>query len=329
MLRSAVVTIVFACLIAACPSPAPELGYYDGPAPDPGTTPGEGSEGEGEPDEPQPDEPEPDEPQPDEPDEPQPDEPDPPPPDPPTPVEGCERVRVEGTGADPLNVRPTPDTSGTPVGTLAAGEIVAVLDVVEGAAVEGIITWYEIARADELTGFITGRYAACVSDAPPTPGDACGEGAEPTDWTWPMPDRHSVSQAYRNPSSYQTCGFHTGIDVGASVGDPVLAAASGRVVHVGPMWFNGASTGRGPYAIIVQHAPQLYSTYGHNERALVAVGDCVTGGQLIADAGTRGYSSGPHLHFEMVRGTDFTGDWQTPFAGVCGRYEDPLAYVTP
>ena len=57
-------------------------------------------------------------------------------------------------------------------------------------------------------------------------------------------------------------------DIGASVGDPVLAAASGRVIYVGPLWYNTATTGRGPYAIVVQHAPQLYSTYSHNERAV-------------------------------------------------------------
>lgn len=311
--------MVLLLLGAACSNTVPEVGYYDGPVTDP--VPGEGdgptpAEGEGE--EPAPDEPTPDEPTPDEPT-----------PDEPTPPPGCERVRVQGTGGDPLNVRPSPDTSGAPVGTLAAGEVVDVLDIVEGAAVEGVTTWYEIARADPLTGFITGRYAACVTDAPPDPDAACGEGGTPTDWTWPMPNRRSVSQAYRNPSSYQTCGFHTGIDVGASTGDPVLAAASGRVVHVGPMWFNGATTGRGPFAVIVQHAPGLYSTYGHNEEARVAVGDCVTGGQRIADAGSRGYSSGPHLHFEMVTGTDFTGSWQTPFEQACSHYEDPLDYVTP
>ncbi len=244
----------------------------------------------------------------------------------------CGRVRVTGTDGENLNVRAAALASSAVVGLLPADDTIAVLNTVEGGSVGGVTTWHEVERGS-LRGFVTSRFTTCVPNdpPPPPPGGSCGEGPVPAlgETTWPMPNRRSVAQRYRNPSSYQTCGFHTGIDIGARMNDPVLAMAPGKVIHVGPMWYNGATSGRGPYAIIIQHAPRFFSTYGHNESALVAVGDCVTAGQRIANAGTRGYSSGPHLHFEIVTGVDFTGDWRTPFRNACQTYRDPLAYTRP
>ena len=45
--------------------------------------------------------------------------------------------------------------------------------------------------------------------------------------------------------------------------------------------------------------------------------------------GNLGYSFGPHLHFEVLEGTSFTGSWQKPFNDACKRYRDPLSYVKP
>jgi murein DD-endopeptidase MepM/ murein hydrolase activator NlpD len=158
---------------------------------------------------------------------------------------------------------------------------------------------------------------------------ACGDGAKPTSYTWPVPSVHTICQGFKNPITYQTCKWHTGIDVCGSIGLTMVAIAPGRVVHVGYMWYNGATTGRGPYAIVLQHAPNFYSTYSHNNKALVKVGDCVTAGQKIAEMGSLGYSGGPHLHFEMIDGTAFTGNWSTPFNNACSYYVNPLSYIKP
>jgi hypothetical protein len=170
----------------------------------------------------------------------------------------------------------------------------------------------------------------CQQGACLKPG-TCGAGPKPVlgQTTWPVPTKKSLCQKFGNPISYQSCGFHTGIDVCTASGDPLLAIAAGKVVHVGYMWYSGASSGRGPYAVIIQHSPNFYSTYGHNQKALVKQGDCVTKGQKIAEVGSLGYSSGPHLHFEIVDGTPFTGSWQVPFNNACKYYVDPMKVIAP
>ncbi|MBW1806841.1 MAG: M23 family metallopeptidase [Deltaproteobacteria bacterium] len=164
----------------------------------------------------------------------------------------------------------------------------------------------------------------CVTDTPP-----CGEGAKPTSFTWPCPNIHWVCQAFGVPVDYQTCGFHTGTDICGTNGERIVSIASGKVVYIGPMWLDGPTIGRGPYAIIVKHSPGFYSTYGHNRSANVSVGDCVTKGQKIAEMGDLGYSYGPHLHIEVLNNTNFTGDWATPFQNACSKYQDLESYVSP
>jgi murein DD-endopeptidase MepM/ murein hydrolase activator NlpD len=120
--------------------------------------------------------------------------------------------------------------------------------------------------------------------------------------------------------SYQNCGFHTGQDWFAPPGTPVFAVADGTVAYVGPLWLDGPGQGRGPYAIVLDHGG-VYTTYSHNQRALVRAGETVRAGQRIAELGDEGYSGLPHLHLEKVV-VPWTGDWQQPFPG-CTGYVDP------
>ncbi|MCC6751234.1 MAG: M23 family metallopeptidase [Deltaproteobacteria bacterium] len=156
----------------------------------------------------------------------------------------------------------------------------------------------------------------------------CGDSAPPSQYFWPVPAGMDVSRGYKAHVDYQTCGWHTGIDIPAAEGATIFSVASGRVVHVGHLWAKESGKGRGPYAVVVQHAPGLYSTYSHNARALVNPGDCVWGGQQIAEVGSLGKSTGPHLHLEILTDTRFTGNWKLPFEGACARYANPLDYLT-
>jgi murein DD-endopeptidase MepM/ murein hydrolase activator NlpD len=161
------------------------------------------------------------------------------------------------------------------------------------------------------------------------PEGSCGEGARPTVFTWPVPAVTSVCQKFKNPITYQECGFHTGIDVCGAEGLDLVAIADAKVVWVGPLWLEGEKVGRGPYSVVLQHSPTFYSTYGHNRAASVVAGDCVKRGQKVGELGNLGYSSGPHLHFEILEGGPFTGNWEKPFENACSLYKDPLDYVKP
>lgn len=87
---------------------------------------------------------------------------------------------------------------------------------------------------------------------------------------------------------------HSGIDIAGPLGTPIYAAANG-IVTVSRSGWNG---GYGNY-IIINHGNGKETTYGHMSRRLVAVGEEVTRGQLIAYMGSTGRSTGSHLHFEV------------------------------
>ncbi|MGD1856674.1 MAG: peptidoglycan DD-metalloendopeptidase family protein [Leptolyngbyaceae cyanobacterium] len=87
--------------------------------------------------------------------------------------------------------------------------------------------------------------------------------------------------------------MHRGIDVAGPVGTPIVSAASGVVERAG--WNSG---GYGNL-VEVRHADGSMTRYAHNSRIIVRSGQRVTQGQHIADMGSTGYSTGPHLHFEV------------------------------
>jgi murein DD-endopeptidase MepM/ murein hydrolase activator NlpD len=90
---------------------------------------------------------------------------------------------------------------------------------------------------------------------------------------------------------------HNGIDIGATPGTPVLAAASGRAIVVRLGGYNG---GYGNM-IIISHDNGVQTVYGHLRDIYITQGQTVTQGQTIGEVGNTGKSTGPHLHFE-VRG---------------------------
>ncbi len=97
----------------------------------------------------------------------------------------------------------------------------------------------------------------------------------------------------------KTQGLHgsNGIDLGARIGTPILATADGEVIISRVGGWNG---GYGNY-IVIRHTNGTQTLYAHNNKNYVSVGDTVKQGDVIAEVGTSGKSTGPHLHFE-VRG---------------------------
>lgn len=92
-------------------------------------------------------------------------------------------------------------------------------------------------------------------------------------------------------------GGHPGTDYGCPMGTPIVAASDGVVTYAGP------AEGFGDHAVSIWHgADGVTTTYGHMEAHYVSVGQTVAHGQIIGLADTEGYSTGPHLHFEVRPG---------------------------
>jgi murein DD-endopeptidase MepM/ murein hydrolase activator NlpD len=86
--------------------------------------------------------------------------------------------------------------------------------------------------------------------------------------------------------------MHTGIDFAAAYGDPIHAAAAGKIIWAGP---------RGGYgnAVVIDHGGEYSTLYGHASAIYVSIGEHVRAGQTIAAIGATGLATGPHLHFEV------------------------------
>ncbi|MDQ4039629.1 MAG: M23 family metallopeptidase [Actinomycetota bacterium] len=86
--------------------------------------------------------------------------------------------------------------------------------------------------------------------------------------------------------------MHSGIDIAAPTGTPIVAPEPGVVLEAGP------ASGYGN-VIYLQHESGDVTVYGHMSEVLVEAGQIVEGGEVIAEVGNEGYSTGPHLHFEV------------------------------
>jgi murein DD-endopeptidase MepM/ murein hydrolase activator NlpD len=86
--------------------------------------------------------------------------------------------------------------------------------------------------------------------------------------------------------------FHAGIDFGADFGSLIYASAQGRVIYAD--WYGGYGN-----AVIIDHGNGMTTLYGHCSELYVKDGDAVVKGQPIAAVGSTGFSTGPHLHFEL------------------------------
>lgn len=108
---------------------------------------------------------------------------------------------------------------------------------------------------------------------------------------------------YRYADGETERNIHFGIDFGIPAGSPVFAAGDGRVVLAG---FR-ISTG---WTVVIEHLPGVYSLYYHLDRLVCTQGDRVKTGELIAQSGSTGLSTGPHLHWEFrVNGMAVSPDW--------------------
>jgi murein DD-endopeptidase MepM/ murein hydrolase activator NlpD len=182
----------------------------------------------------------------------------------------------------------------------AAAELVDVLEAQLGnlAAAEEQAAWSHAAAG-------SGRYQA---------DGRLPVGQSPTNLKlgWPMPGAvltqpFGPSDLVLEPPLGPYPHFHTGVDLAEPLGTPVLAAADGVVVAVA-----SGRVGYGNY-VVIAHGQGVETLYGHLLAYIVKPGDSVSRGQLIGLEGSSGFSTGPHLHFEVR---------------INGQPTDPMLYLS-
>lgn len=110
---------------------------------------------------------------------------------------------------------------------------------------------------------------------------------------WPVVGKlESGFGGRRNPFGGSSYEFHSGQDIDAKIGDPVVAGASGNVSFVG--WQNGYGQ-----LVVIDHGGGLTTRYGHLSHIDVLQSQTVARGQFIGRVGSTGRSTGPHLHYEI------------------------------
>lgn len=127
-------------------------------------------------------------------------------------------------------------------------------------------------------------------------------------YIWPYPQNNYVHSPFgwRIHPIFGDNRFHSGIDIGGAMGQPIVAIASGTVVTA------VYSSSYGNY-VVINHGNGNTSLYAHLNSMAVSVGAKVSQGQTIGYCGTTGWSTGPHLHFEITAG---------------GTRVDPLSYYS-
>lgn len=127
--------------------------------------------------------------------------------------------------------------------------------------------------------------------------------------TWPLPGYSYISSdfGYRSDPFTGLESYHSGIDIPAPTGTPIVAACSGQVAWA----YYSSSAGNW---IGIDHGNGLYTIYMHMSQLLVSEGEMVTAGQTIGLCGTTGRSTGPHLHFSVR---------------LNGSYVNPFNYTSP
>ncbi|HEV7558054.1 MAG TPA: peptidoglycan DD-metalloendopeptidase family protein [Kofleriaceae bacterium] len=111
-----------------------------------------------------------------------------------------------------------------------------------------------------------------------------------------LPVNGTATSGYgmRNDPVHGISQNHPGFDLAAKTGTPVAAAAGGTITHAGEAGTYGN-------LVTIRHDNGFETRYAHLSAVTVKVGDKVDAGQQVGNVGTTGYSTGPHLHFELRR----------------------------
>lgn len=121
---------------------------------------------------------------------------------------------------------------------------------------------------------------------------------------WPCPSSSRVTSDFgtRNAPTAGASTNHKGIDIGASYGADIVAAAAGKVIGT------GYSSSGGNY-VMIDHGAGLYTVYMHASSVSVSSGQAVQAGDVVAKVGSTGISTGNHLHFGVSLNGSYVSPW--------------------
>jgi len=125
-------------------------------------------------------------------------------------------------------------------------------------------------------------------------GSGSGQTYNPNGFVWPTSGRVTSSFGMRLHPIHNVWKMHTGIDIGAPSGQAIVAVQDGTVLSASAGWNGGYGN-----LTIISHGGGITSLYAHQSSILVSNGQRVSKGQTIGRVGSTGYSTGPHLHFEI------------------------------
>lgn len=128
------------------------------------------------------------------------------------------------------------------------------------------------------------------------------------EFAWPAPGYTTITSPFgmRLHPVIKVYRLHTGTDIGTPTGAPIVAANDGVVIK------SMYTTGYGNM-IMIDHGGGVSTVYAHGSEIIAQTGQIVKRGDIIMKAGSTGWSTGPHLHFEIR---------------INGKYVDPLPYIT-
>ncbi len=109
---------------------------------------------------------------------------------------------------------------------------------------------------------------------------------------WPVRGQITSGYGYRKHPIFRSIKFHSGLDIGVRYGTAIAAADGGKVLFTG--WWGGYGL-----ATIIDHGNGFSTVYAHQSKTYIKKGQQVQKGQTIGAIGSTGYSTGPHLHFEI------------------------------
>lgn len=124
--------------------------------------------------------------------------------------------------------------------------------------------------------------------------EASGEGQQTGQMLMPINGRLTSGFGYRRHPILGYQRLHTGLDIAAVTGTPIRAAQSGTVDY------SGRNRGYGNY-VRINHGGGMQTAYAHMSRIVASNGSRVSQGQIIGYVGSTGMSTGPHLHYELIR----------------------------